>query len=371
MSFIIIECCDNASGKTIEAPLVAGSNVSVSVSTAKASAAQIGSFRSKMLTPLARPEFIKRTWIKTGTPDSQFQTTLAPKNRIVGGSKVKPNSLPWQVAMLDTNNGPEDKIACGGTILCPKFIMTAGHCIMKNKSPKNIKIKAGKHDLSADEEPESVHKVKAMHLHPDFKNLDHYQVNDFAILELMDPIVFRREAKALFVPKVTDTAFQTDTKFVVSGWGAMKAGMENGDTSQILNSVTVPWISEDDCKKAYKDPKEFEKYDPVQFVVSDSNICAGAIGKGEIDACYGDSGGPMAWIDPKTEEVKLIGVVSYGFGCARGDSPGVYAKITFALDWIKKIIGKCNEETCSAGNCMKKDSLDRQAARGFRSITPH
>jgi len=295
------------------------------------------------------------------------------KDRIVGGDVVKPNSIPWQVAIFVGDS--LDSIHCGGTILCPNFIMTAGHCFnlkdhgIEYPPPADLfTIGAGEHDLSSKGATASVHKSKAFHRHPDFKNFGTHQDKDFAIMELSEPIVMRKEAKALFLPSPTDTNFGADTKFLVSGWGTMKAGLDNGQTSQLLNSVTLPWISEDDCNKAYKDPKDYYGQ-KIQFSVADDNICAGVLGKGKIDACSGDSGGPLAWIDTKAEEVKLIGVVSWGFGCAKSDSPGVFGRVTSVLDWIKETIGKCNEETCSAGNCMSKDSLDRNTKKAFKEIT--
>ena len=55
----------------------------------------------------------------------------------------------------------------------------------------------------------------------------------------------------------------------------------------------------------------------------------------------GDSGGPL--IARETTYFSLIGVVSWGFGCARPDAPGVYARVTSQLDWIK---GETEGSTC-------------------------
>merc|ERR1712110_222737 len=60
-----------------------------------------------------------------------------------------------------------------------------------------------------------------------------------------------------------------------------------------------------------------------------------------VDSCQGDSGGPLTWVDPTTSKVKLIGVVSWGAGCAQAGFPGVYAEVSSALTWVKGIIGNC------------------------------
>ena len=58
-------------------------------------------------------------------------------------------------------------------------------------------------------------------------------------------------------------------------------------------------------------------------------ICGGETG---VDTCQGDSGGPLiANIDGK---FTLVGVTSFGKGCAQKNSPGVYVKVSSFLDFI-------------------------------------
>ena len=86
--------------------------------------------------------------------------------------------------------------------------------------------------------------------------------------------------------------------------------------------VRVPAITNSECNSAYGGG-----------AITDSMICAGYPGVGGKDACQGDSGGPFVCNDGG--KAIVAGVVSWGYGCAEADYPGVYARNTKALNWIK------------------------------------
>nr|XP_027212128.1 serine protease 30-like [Penaeus vannamei] len=64
---------------------------------------------------------------------------------------------------------------------------------------------------------------------------------------------------------------------------------------------------------------------------TDGMVCAGYM-QGKIDACNGDSGGPLACeIDGR---YTLLGLVSWGKSCGKAQRPGIYTNVKHYLDWI-------------------------------------
>ena len=56
---------------------------------------------------------------------------LIPDNKIVGGSVVAPNSLPFQVSLQRRSGTGVYSQSCGGSILDENVIIDAAHCVRK------------------------------------------------------------------------------------------------------------------------------------------------------------------------------------------------------------------------------------------------
>merc|ERR1712212_113660 len=134
--------------------------------------------------------------------------------RIMGGQEMPRHGIPWQVAMVWMD---DTAILCGGTIICPKFVMTSAHCT-KGNEPDYIQIIAGAHGLSnltGNEIEQSRHNVAKIHNHPNYtevmiENCEgncKYPDYDYSILELSDPIKFTPAAKPVFLPQKGETNF--------------------------------------------------------------------------------------------------------------------------------------------------------------------
>jgi len=240
---------------------------------------------------------------KQGTDVTVASQGECPKSQIVGGQPAKPGQFPWQISIRNSNDGH----TCGGSILSERFVLTANHC------PKRESIMTG--TVLRDDVNAKRYQIKTYHKPGGA---------DIAILELEEPIKLNGETKAIPLASVSDVkSFHEGTKFNVSGWGDLYSG--SGAGSDILQWVEVPWVPHDVCNEAMGS-------------IGDLEICAGNLEEGGVDACQQDSGGPLVWNDFKTGQYELVGVVSWGVGCAWPGKPGVYADVTKHLDWIRDTI---------------------------------
>ena len=103
-----------------------------------------------------------------------------------------------------------------------------------------------------------------------------------------------------------------NTDMTVLGWGTLSEG---GIAAKVLNYVKLPYVRNHECQRAMS-----------PYSVYAGMMCAGDTKNGKIDACQGDSGGPLITGDPHHDHQVLAGVVSWGYGCAYAEYPGVYAR---------------------------------------------
>lgn len=120
----------------------------------------------------------------------------------------------------------------------------------------------------------------------------------------------------------------------VAGWGRVQEG---GRSSNILQQLQIEVLRNDECKEQYR--KQGKLISEYQF--GDAVLCAGNLAGGQ-DSCQGDSGGPL--ILPIFANGKFpvyqIGIVSYGIGCARTNTPGVYTRVQHFVDWIQEKVNR-------------------------------
>ncbi|KAL3311952.1 Plasma kallikrein [Cichlidogyrus casuarinus] len=166
-------------------------------------------------------------------------------------------------------------------------------------------VKLGEFNLADEDHGEESATVVEVVIHEAFGERAHFD-HDLALMKLEKPGLksFDRMKSPVCLPaQVEEFSYYKDRCFI-AGWG--KTSM---------------------CKNV---PQYRNK-------ITESMICAGHL-QGGMDACKGDSGGPLMCYDKSTSCWTQIGVISYGFECALKQVPGLYADVRTQMAWLNQTI---------------------------------
>ncbi|XP_055544445.1 trypsin-4-like [Wyeomyia smithii] len=228
--------------------------------------------------------------------------------RIVGGYNDFIEYTPYLVSIGIQPIGH----ICGGSIISASWVLTAAHCMTK-MTPAILSVRAGSTYHNRGGEVRGVSRIIS------HENFDlYYKMDyDFALLQLSSPLIFGETVAAAPLADYTQSFYKNDM-CKASGWGVEKSS--GTEVPETIKSIDIPLVDQDTCRQQYQ-PK---------YVITQRMICAGAKGK---DSCQGDSGGPLFC------QGVLLGVVSFGIGCATDRHSGVYSNIPDVRNWIWKHTG--------------------------------
>ncbi|XP_037917674.1 trypsin delta-like [Hermetia illucens] len=220
--------------------------------------------------------------------------------RIVGGKATNIESYPHQVSLRRSGSH-----MCGGSIYKANVVITAAHCT-SGQSASSLTVVAGTSSRTSGGVSRQVASIRQ---HPSYSAST--TNNDISLLILSSGFTYSSSIQPI---ALTSSAPGAGTAVTVTGWGATKEG---GAAAATLQVVTVNVISNSQCGSSYGSSK-----------ITSAMICAGVTGGGK-DSCQGDSGGPLI------SGGKLVGIVSWGNGCARSGYPGVYTNVAHFKSWVE------------------------------------
>ncbi|MBY3326184.1 trypsin-like serine protease [Rhizobium laguerreae] len=255
--------------------------------------------------------------------------------RVIGGETAKKGEWPWQVKILAPDPEQRGRFGghCGGSLISPRWILTAAHCVTSGRSGKqdlfarDLLIVEGKSKIdkviAVDGPDKPGLAVEEVIIHEDFDRK--VFANDIALIKLSEPA---KSKPAILASASDDEVEAAGHPAVVTGWGYTKAdhGWDDKYLPTELQEVELPIVPREDCRAAYRDSSM--RMNPID----ERNVCAG-YAKGGKDACQGDSGGPLVAQRPDKRWIQL-GIVSWGAGCAEAEHYGVYTRVAAFRDWI-------------------------------------
>jgi secreted trypsin-like serine protease len=238
--------------------------------------------------------------------------------RIVGGWADSTVQHPWVVAVASRAQFGDARSGqfCGGTLVSPTKVVTAAHCFYDERTGRQtdrpgLTVVVGRTDLSGSAGAEVP--VAGVWIHPQYSFDENMQ--DVAVLTLQtaqDP-----RAVLPMVGQDETAPYAPGTAAQVYGWGDTSG---RATYANIMHGVQVPIVADSVCARDYPGG-------PDGAFDARGMVCAGEA-QGGRDACQGDSGGPLV------VGGRLVGLVSWGTGCAEASHPGVYTRLAAVADAV-------------------------------------
>nr|AQM58428.1 venom s1 protease with cub domain 13 [Pristhesancus plagipennis] len=268
--------------------------------------------------------------LKKGPKNTTCECGWANKRtaRILNGLDVEPHEFPWMAGLLPSADSIHT--FCGGTIVTKRHVISAAHCTTKITATHVV---VGMDHLS---KRDGGHVIAVENTINHGYYPSYATSKDISILILAEEIKFSRNVGPACLP--THDPNLINQPVLAIGWGSMTSAEFNAGRDSLQ------------LKKAYLRAISMESCNPVWDGRWPSNppthVCTWHRNR---DVCFGDSGGPVVWLDPETNRYTLIGIPSVCDGCIL-EKPALHTALHYYYPWVVDTIKSNNygeEQVCT------------------------
>ncbi|CAL4087437.1 unnamed protein product, partial [Meganyctiphanes norvegica] len=176
--------------------------------------------------------------------------------------------------------------------------------------------------------------IEAVYPHPDFRSAPN-DYADIAIIKTNRPVKYTENIWPFCLPE-KNQVFKDFLIVNIAGWGVVNQSR----TSPLIQTAFVNLVENSRCERIWRKhaQEHFDSLTTFSYPQGLTNqlLCAGREG---VDACNGDSGGPMFHQDDEGLHT-IIGVIAKGIKCSTEPIvPGFYTNIANYIDWIYSTTG--------------------------------
>ncbi|XP_065344608.1 chymotrypsinogen A-like [Cloeon dipterum] len=252
---------------------------------------------------------------------------LPPTSLIFGGHMAQRGGHPWHVSIENEVTGG----ACGGTLISPRVILTAAHCIYGSKA-EDFRVAVGMYDKRQRKGPGVIRrKLSSLIVHPKYDPEEF--ISDVGLLILKKKINSSDHVRPICLWNVdSDPNLER-----VAGTEAMVVGFGLADNYTLPNKLQearLPIRTHRECFLSKR--KFFGKY-----LRPGDNFCAGYTNG--TTTCNGDSGGSLSV--EKNGRWFIRGIVSFGMSkkvmfegeersLCHPNQYSLFADVASYVDWI-------------------------------------
>lgn len=270
--------------------------------------------RAGVLTQLNPDELAAMAREQIDNPDARIIPTNLSHTPfgVIGGTPASAGMAPWR-ATIFINYMPDaddNRSVCDGALVSEKWVLTAGHCISELSGAQNLSVQVRGENREPGPQWRGIEKVV---VHPEF-TMDYMPDWDAALLELSAPV------KTIASLQIASGELETEGDELARVFAS--AYKENGSRVDELHFVDLPVVSRNRCRAIYSN-------------LTEQMICMGYI-EGGADSCHGTAGAVA--VVTREERQAALGLVSWGLGCGKAGSPGVYTYLPGIRDWIESTI---------------------------------